>query len=71
MFYIQKVIRLFCILYIYTFDVLILSIYYRMLTKRAQGRKKFGRKNFKQRYFKLTTRDLSYAKQKGKYYLEF
>lgn len=36
-----------------------------MLTKRAQGRKKFGRKNFKQRYFKLTTRDLSYAKQKG------
>lgn len=38
-----------------------------MLTKRAQGRKKFGRKNFKQRYFKLTTRDLSYAKQKGKY----
>ncbi|KAE9545143.1 hypothetical protein AGLY_000686 [Aphis glycines] len=37
-----------------------------MLTKRAQGRKKFGRKNFKQRYFKLTTRDLSYAKQKGK-----
>lgn len=41
-------------------------ICYRMLTKRAQGRKKFGRKNFKQRYFKLTTRDLSYAKQKGK-----
>lgn len=43
---------------------------YRMLTKRAQGRKKFGRKNFKQRYFTLTTRDLSYAKQKGKYYFE-
>lgn len=42
-----------------------------MLTKRAQGRKKFGRKNFKQRYFKLTTRDLSYAKQKGKYSFEF
>lgn len=41
-----------------------------MLTKRAQGRKKFGRKNFKQRYFKLTTRDLSYAKQKGILYLE-
>lgn len=47
-------------------NILIVIICYRMLTKRAQGRKKFGRKNFKQRYFKLTTRDLSYAKQKGK-----
>ncbi|KAK9504508.1 hypothetical protein O3M35_010825 [Rhynocoris fuscipes] len=36
------------------------------MTKRAQGRKKFGRRNFKQRYFTLTTHDLSYAKQKGK-----
>lgn len=52
----------------YIIDVLIVIILSRMLTKRAQGRKKFGRKNFKQRYFKLTTRDLSYAKQKGKYY---
>lgn len=34
--------------------------------KRAQGRKRFGRKNFKQRYFRLTTQDLSYSKAKGK-----
>lgn len=44
---------------------IILFVDCRMLTKRAQGRKRFGRKNFKQRYFKLTTRDLSYAKHKG------
>ncbi|XP_018321069.1 GTPase-activating protein isoform X2 [Agrilus planipennis] len=37
-----------------------------IMIKRAQGRKRFGRKNFKQRYFKLTTHDLSYAKTKGK-----
>ncbi|KAL1132148.1 hypothetical protein AAG570_010105, partial [Ranatra chinensis] len=37
-----------------------------ILTKRAQGRKRFGRKNFKQRYFKLTTQDLTYSKHKGK-----
>ncbi|XP_014254898.1 GTPase-activating protein [Cimex lectularius] len=36
------------------------------MIKRAQGRKRFGRKNFKQRYFTLTTHDLTYAKQKGK-----
>lgn len=35
------------------------------MIKRAQGRKRFGRKNFKQRYFKLTTQDLSYSKTKG------
>ncbi|EAT48915.1 AAEL000093-PA [Aedes aegypti] len=37
-----------------------------MMTKRAQGRKRFGRRNFKQRYFRLTTQSLSYAKAKGK-----
>lgn len=36
------------------------------MIKRAQGRKRFGRKNFKQRYFKLTTHDLSYFKTKGR-----
>ncbi|XP_059479268.1 GTPase-activating protein isoform X2 [Neocloeon triangulifer] len=36
-----------------------------MLIKRAQGRKKFGRKNFKKRFFKLTTQDLSYSEKKG------
>ncbi|KAF4519156.1 hypothetical protein B566_EDAN008218, partial [Ephemera danica] len=36
-----------------------------MLIKRAQGRKRFGRKNFKKRFFRLTTQDLSYSKTKG------
>lgn len=36
------------------------------MIKRAQGRKRFGRKNFKQRYFKLTTHDLSYSKGRGR-----
>ncbi|XP_012228445.1 ras GTPase-activating protein 3 isoform X1 [Linepithema humile] len=38
----------------------------RVMIKRAQGRKRFGRKNFKQRYFRLTTQDLTYSKTKGK-----
>lgn len=38
------------------------------MIKRAQGRKRFGRKNFKQRYFRLTTQDLTYSKTKGKYF---
>lgn len=37
-----------------------------VMTKRAQGRKRFGRKNFKTRYFRLTTQDLTYSKHKGK-----
>ncbi|XP_011687807.1 PREDICTED: ras GTPase-activating protein 3 isoform X2 [Wasmannia auropunctata] len=37
-----------------------------VMIKRAQGRKRFGRKNFKQRYFRLTTHDLTYSKTKGK-----
>ncbi|XP_066601129.1 ras GTPase-activating protein 3 isoform X2 [Prorops nasuta] len=37
-----------------------------IMIKRAQGRKRFGRKNFKQRYFRLTTQDLTYSKTKGK-----
>jgi len=37
----------------------------RVMIKRAQGRKRFGRKNFKQRYFRLTTHDLTYSKTKG------
>ncbi|XP_035796216.1 GTPase-activating protein-like isoform X1 [Anopheles albimanus] len=40
-----------------------------MMTKRAQGRKRFGRRNFKQRYFRLTTQSLSYAKAKGKRFI--
>ncbi|XP_013401022.2 ras GTPase-activating protein 3 isoform X2 [Lingula anatina] len=35
-----------------------------MMTKRAQGRRRFGVKNFKRRYFCLTNQYLSYAKSK-------
>lgn len=34
--------------------------------KRSQGRRRFCRNSFKQRYFRLTTQSLSYAKSKGK-----
>lgn len=37
-----------------------------MMTKRSQGRRRFGRRNYRQRYFRLTTQSLSYAKSKGK-----
>ncbi|XP_063697126.1 GTPase-activating protein [Culicoides brevitarsis] len=37
-----------------------------MMTKRAQGRKRFGRRNFKTRFFRMTTQSLSYSKAKGK-----
>lgn len=36
------------------------------MTKHAQNRKRFGRRNFKQRYFRLTTHSFSYGKAKGK-----
>ena len=36
------------------------------MVKRAQGRRRFGFKNFKHRYFRLTTYDFSYAKTKTK-----
>ncbi|KAB7493725.1 Ras GTPase-activating protein 3 [Armadillidium nasatum] len=36
-----------------------------VMVKRAQGRKKFGIKNFKTRFFRLTTREFSYYKKKG------
>lgn len=36
------------------------------MTKRSQGRKRFGRRTFKARFFRLTTQSLSYAKAKGK-----
>ncbi|CAL4121498.1 unnamed protein product, partial [Meganyctiphanes norvegica] len=40
-------------------------VFKKFMVKRAQGRKKFGIKNFKRRYFRLTTHNLSYAKTKG------
>lgn len=39
---------------------------HRMMTKRSQGRRRFCGRNLKQRYFRLTTQSLSYAKSKGK-----
>uniref|UniRef100_A0A8D8YL03 Ras GTPase-activating protein 3 n=1 Tax=Cacopsylla melanoneura TaxID=428564 RepID=A0A8D8YL03_9HEMI len=36
------------------------------MKKRAQGRKPFGRRNFKRRYFRLTSSGLLYAKDKSK-----
>lgn len=36
------------------------------MMKRSQGRRRFVRRNFKQRYFRLTTQSLSYAKTKSK-----
>ncbi|XP_069955565.1 ras GTPase-activating protein 3 isoform X4 [Cherax quadricarinatus] len=36
-----------------------------IMIKRAQGRKKFGIKNFKTRFFRLTTHNLSYSKTEG------
>ncbi|XP_023236905.1 ras GTPase-activating protein 3-like [Centruroides sculpturatus] len=36
-----------------------------IMIKRAQGRKKFGIKNFKKRYFCITTQELFYSKVKG------
>ena len=38
---------------------------FRTLIKRAQGRRKFGMKNFRRRYFQLTNYGLSYYKAKG------
>ena len=36
------------------------------LHKRAQGKKRFGLKNFKRRYFILTNQQLAYKREKGK-----
>lgn len=41
------------------------------MTKRAQGRNKLGLKNFKRRYFCLTTKELYYSKTKGELLLKF
>lgn len=45
---------------------ILVSLSLRMMTKHAQNRKRFGRRNFKLRYFRLTTHSLSYSKSKGK-----
>lgn len=37
----------------------------RFMIKRAQGRKKFGMKNFKTRFFRLTINSLTYSKTEG------
>lgn len=35
------------------------------MIKRAQGRKRFGMKNFKKRWFRLTNHEFTYQKSKG------
>ncbi|KAG7273680.1 hypothetical protein CRUP_017433, partial [Coryphaenoides rupestris] len=37
----------------------------RVMIKRAQGRKRFGMKNFKKRWFRLTNQEFTYHKTKG------
>uniref|UniRef100_A0A8C1JIX8 RAS p21 protein activator 2 n=1 Tax=Cyprinus carpio TaxID=7962 RepID=A0A8C1JIX8_CYPCA len=41
-------------------------IFNREVHKRAQGRKRLGKKNFKKRWLRVTNQELSYHKQKGK-----
>lgn len=38
----------------------------RFMIKRAQGRNRFGMKNFKKRWFRLTNHEFTYHKTKGK-----
>lgn len=38
----------------------------RFMIKRAQGRKRFGIKNFKKRWFRLTNHEFTYHKTKGR-----
>ncbi len=42
-------------------------IFNREVHKRAQGRKRIGKKNFKKRWLRLTNQELSYHKQKGEW----
>lgn len=38
---------------------------YRFMIKRAQGRNRFGMKNFKKRWFRLTNHEFTYHRTKG------
>uniref|UniRef100_A0A667YF79 RAS p21 protein activator 2 n=1 Tax=Myripristis murdjan TaxID=586833 RepID=A0A667YF79_9TELE len=40
--------------------------FYREVQKRAQGKKRIGKKNFKKRWLRVTNRELSYHKHRGK-----
>lgn len=40
-------------------------VHNRFMIKRAQGRKRFGMKNFKKRWFRLTNHEFTYQKSKG------
>lgn len=42
-----------------------MSCSHRFMIKRAQGRKRFGMKNFKKRWFRLTNHEFAYQKSKG------
>lgn len=46
-------------------SLLACPIYNRFMIKRAQGRKRFGMKNFKKRWFRLTNHEFTYQKSKG------
>uniref|UniRef100_A0A5F8G7C9 Ras GTPase-activating protein 3 n=1 Tax=Monodelphis domestica TaxID=13616 RepID=A0A5F8G7C9_MONDO len=48
-----------------TFASLACPISNRFMIKRAQGRKRFGMKNFKKRWFRLTNHEFTYQKSKG------
>lgn len=41
------------------------AAHHRFMIKRAQGRKRFGMKNFKKRWFRLTNHEFTYQKSKG------
>lgn len=41
------------------------ALFTRFMIKRAQGRKRFGMKNFKKRWFRLTNHEFTYQKSKG------
>lgn len=43
-------------------------LFNREVQKRAQGRKRLGKKNFKKRWLRVTNRELSYHKHKGETY---
>uniref|UniRef100_A0A8C2X8V5 RAS p21 protein activator 3 n=1 Tax=Cyclopterus lumpus TaxID=8103 RepID=A0A8C2X8V5_CYCLU len=46
-------------------SVMVFPFFLRFMIKRAQGRNRFGMKNFKKRWFRLTNHEFTYHKTKG------
>lgn len=46
-------------------NLVFLLFLYREVQKRAQGKKRIGKKNFKKRWLRVTNKELSYHKHKG------